>query len=288
MSKYITDMEISTNVAEAEMLIRRGFDKIPYDLAHEAADYSIYLWYKRGDSDAITRIQLTYMDSMESGLITMKYTKLDHDISGGNNRYSVNLWYFRGTTEADVPIVDLQVTINPSDEAKKFGDGWERLACDLTMSKKGSKLYLWMKREKPTFIREITATDDYSRDVSLFQTGYIRMDLSVNAEKDGCPIFIWYLLTTDSSKAVKDIKVSTNPDEEKKYRKQDYIKVDLDLNKWCWWSPEYLWYKKTGPKYHVKVMTMIPPSSASLYEGEAAMVIKKCLGTSDCFLCFHR
>lgn len=287
MSKYITDLEVSTNVAEAEILIKRGFEKIPHDLAQDTADYPIYLWCKKGDRDAITRIQLTYMAEMESGLITMKYTKLDHDINGGN-RYSVNLWYFRGTTEADVPIVDLQVTTNPSDEAKKFSDGWERLACDLAATDQDTKLYLWMKREKTTFIREITATDDYSRDLSLFQAGYIRMDLLVNKGKEGAPVFIWYLPTTDSSKVVKNIKVSTNRREEDEYQKQDYIQVDLDLNKWCWWNREYLWYTKTGPKYLVKVMTMIPPSSASLYVSEAAMLIKKRLGTSEYFLCFHR
>lgn len=288
MSKYITELAVSIDTNEAEGLLKRGFKKIPIDLMQDKHDYSIYLWYKKGDSAAITKVQLTYMENMQSGLSKLKYTRIESDLSGGTNKNPVNLWYFKGTTHADVPIVEVEVSIDPENEAMMFSRGWERLACDLTLTNKETKVYLWMKRETPTFIQDIDATGDYSRDVGLLELGYTRVDLIVNTGKEGAPIFIWYLLTTDSSKAVKDIKVSNNKADEEYYVNQDYIRVRLDLNQWCCWDPEYLWYKKISPKDPIKIVTMIPSSSTAVYEREAATVIKKMLCRCNYLLSFHR
>lgn len=288
MSKYITELAVSSSGSEAEGLLKEGFKKIPIDLLQDNHQYSIYLWYKTGDIGGITKIQLTYMGDMQSGLSTMKYKRLEHDLSGGNRKNPVNLWYYKGTTKSDVPIVELQVSTDPGNEAMMFSRTWERLACDLTLTDKETKFYLWMRREKPTFICEINATEDHTRDVGMLQMGWTRMDVIVNTAKGGGPIFIWYLLTTDSSEAIKDIKVSKTKADEEYYKDQDYFPVRLDLNQWCCWSPEYLWYKKTGPKDPIKVVTMIPPSSMQQYEREAATVMKKMLCKCDYLLCFHR
>lgn len=137
----------------------------------------------------------------------------------------------KGSSSYNIPIMNLKVTIEPEDEAQPFRAGWERLACDLSQGTGQKWIYLWVKREEPTYICEICITDDFASHASLFQDGFIRVDEDTNRRAGGPYIYIWYRQTTDAEQAFNDLQISTNDQEFKSFQKQQYDQVDGDLNK---------------------------------------------------------
>lgn len=288
MSKYITDLEVSLSQAEEEQLRKKEFRKINVDVTQGQGD-PIYIWYKRGHKGAITRIQLTHMQDMQQGLISMAYTKIDKDLKAGTSSDPVNLWYYKGALESDVPIVDLCLTTEPHDEAPKFGLSWERLACDLTLKDMGNRVYLWVKRETTSYICAVTATDKFSDDTSYFQNGYVRMDVNTNKGAGGAHVYIWYLLTTDDRKTLRELQISFNDEEYESYEKQGYERVKVNLNKWTASDPQYLWYKNAGPQDAIKAVSLVAdPASVEIYKKAGVQVIEKNIGKGAQYLCFQR
>ncbi|XP_019207256.1 uncharacterized protein LOC109196971 [Oreochromis niloticus] len=223
--QYITELQVSLDEAEETYLSSQGFIKIDVDLNKGAEGKYIYLWYKKGSSSPITRIQLTFNDGMSRGLITAGYQKINKNLNAGTSGDYIYLWYYRGNSEYDVPIVDLHVSIGAREEAQMFAFGWERLACDLNRKARGKWIYLWVKRERPT-------------------NGYIRVDEDTNRGAGGSFVFIWYRQTTNSQRAITDLKISTDDIDEMLFQYMGFTRVTTDLSKGAGGSYVYLWYKK--------------------------------------------
>ncbi|XP_035861579.1 uncharacterized protein LOC118495954 [Sander lucioperca] len=258
MTTYITQLDVSLHEDEEKKLQSQGFKKINVDLNKGAGGKYIYIWYKKESRSApITGLQVTFNDDMAVGLINAGYTKIDKDLNAGARGYYLYLWYFRGSGEYHTPIVEIDVTTDAKSEAHKFLQDWERLDCDLNRGAGGNLIYAWVKREKQTYICDVSASDSYGSDTEYFLEGYIRVDEDTNRGANGAYVFIWYRQTTDSQRALRDLKVSTNDLHYQTLKQQGYTSVSVNLNEGTGGNKVYLWYKKRGCNNPIKAITLL-------------------------------
>ncbi|XP_035760339.1 uncharacterized protein LOC118453656 [Neolamprologus brichardi] len=294
MPEYITELQVSWNQEDEESFSKEGFSKIPVNLNQEAGGNIIYLWYKKGMGPGISTIQFSFSQEMTRGLLEARYTKIDKNLNEGAGGDKIYLWYSK--SDRNVPIVDIDATEDAKTEAQKFKD-WERLACDLNRTAGGNLIYLFVKREKPTYISGIKATIDRSGDGDNFNNGYIRVDENTNrgAKVEGSPaptIFLWYRLSTYPKDAFRDLKVSTNQSEYEKYKKEGYLLVNQDLNEGTRGNNVYLWYMKDNSKNPIKAVTVITNQEAvGPYQNARVNVIQESLNTGNngvpIYVCFQ-
>lgn len=296
MPEYITELQVSWNKDDEEIYSKQGFSKIPVNLNQGTVGNIIYLWYKKGMGPGITNIQFSFSQEMTNGLLEAKYTKIDKNLNEGARGDEIYLWYSKSVE--NVPIVDIDVTEDADAEAQKFKDTWERLACDLNRNAGGNLIYMWVKREKQTYISGIKTTINCSEDGDNFNNGYIRVDENTNrgTNERGSPaptIFLWYRLSTYPKDAFRDLKVSTNPSEYEKYQKEGYLPVNQDLNEGTGGNKVYLWYKKGGSKNPIKALTVITNQGAvGPYQRAGVNVIQESLNTGNngvpIYVCFNQ
>ncbi|XP_033977281.1 uncharacterized protein LOC117475221 [Trematomus bernacchii] len=293
MAKYIAELQVSFNNAEERHLQSEGFKKISVDLNKGARGKYIYLWYKRG-SVPITKVQVSFHDVMTVGLLDAGYTKINKDLNAGAGGSYLYLWFFKGSGEFNTPIVDITVIADAGNEAVMFGFGWERVACDLNRESGGNWIHIWLKREAPTYICDVTATDSFWLDHDLFRSGYIRVDEDTNRCARGAYVFIWYRQTTDPKKALKDLQVSISDSQYQEYQRQHHLLVNVNLNKGAGGPREYLWYKKEGSNNPIKAITLLLNKKVVAdYDGRAGVtVIRKDLNEGNWgrleYLCFYQ
>ncbi|KAK5623499.1 hypothetical protein CRENBAI_013434 [Crenichthys baileyi] len=281
MSEYITEIDISLNKSDEEHLKSNGFIQNPVNLNKRASGDEVHLWYKKGCGSAITNIQFTFSDSMNHGLKGANYNLIKKNLNSRTGGDHIYLWYKYGCSECDVPIVDLFVTTEQQEEPQLFHMGWERLACDLNRKTAGSRIFLWVKRDQPTYISEITATAGFECDVSLFKEGFFRVDENINRGAGGKDIFLWYRQSTDITKALKDLAVSVNEDQENELKKKHFDRVSQDVNEGTRGKPVYVWFRKTCNK-PIKTLTVIPGALYKLpYERAGVQVIDRNLNKGN-------
>ncbi|XP_076013543.1 uncharacterized protein LOC143006090 [Genypterus blacodes] len=291
MGKYITELKVSTNQSEEEKLSAGGFQKINVDLNKGAGGNSIYLWYKKGDCGAITRIQTTFIQGMDVGLIREGYTKIAKNLNAGAGGDDIYLWYFRGSTEYDTAIVDIDVTVDANAEASKFTHGWERVGGDLNRNVGGNWIHTWVKREKQTYICDVTATNGFGIDADNFKEGYIRMDEDVSRGAGGMYSFIWYRQTTDPKKGLHTLEISTTDDEYQQYQQRKLTLVPVNLNEGTWGNKVYLWSKREGCFKPIKAtVVLVNPGAIHPFQVAGVRVIAGNLNAGNCgfpeFLCY--
>ncbi|KAL7388503.1 hypothetical protein ABVT39_015195 [Epinephelus coioides] len=282
MSKYITNLEVSLDKAEEQMLQSQGFKKIPTDLNKGAGGNQIYVWYKKDASfSPITRIQFTFREDMATGLITAGYTKIPKDLNAGTKGVAIYLWYFQGSTKHDYPIEEIEFSVSAATEAPKFGLGLDRLALDLNRGIEGDWIYTWVKREKETYVCDVTATAGFGSDADYFKAGYTRMDEDINRGAGGEYVSIWYRLTTDPKLALSDLKVSTNDEESEQYQQQDYTPVNVNLNEGTGGNAVYMWWKKEERSPIRDVTMILNMEAVDPYEKAGVIVIKRNLNAGN-------
>lgn len=283
MTTYISHLDVSLDEAEEQKLQSQGFKKINVDLNKGSGGKYIYIWYKNGSCPApITRVQVTFNNEMAVGLINAGYTKIPKDLNAGAKGDYIYLWYFRGHTEYDTPIVGIDVTTDAESEAQKFGLGWEKLACDLNRKAEGNWIHAWVKREKKTYICDVTATATFGSDADYFQNGYIRVDEDTNRGAGGAYAFVWYRQTTNSQRALGDLTVSTNDSEYQSLQQQNYQSVSVNLNEGTKGNEVYLWYKKHVCNNPIKAVTLLINTAAlQAYKKSGVNVIERNLNTGN-------
>lgn len=281
MGKYITELQVSLDEAEEACLSSQGFIKIDVDLNKGAEGKYIYLWYKTGSSSPITRIQLTFNGGMSRGLITAGYQKINKNLNAGTSGDNIYLWYYRGNSEYDVPIVNLHVSIDARVEALMFTLGWERLACDLNRKARGKWIYLWVERERPTYICDIAANADYDGDADYFRNGYIRVDEDTNRGAGGSFVFIWYRQTNNSQRAITDLQLSTNDREKMLFPYMGFTRVTTDLSKGAGGSYVYLWYNKGSSRPIRAVSVIVNTAAVEAYSFPRVFIRQKNLNSGN-------
>ncbi|XP_030601524.1 uncharacterized protein LOC115791552 [Archocentrus centrarchus] len=278
---YISELQVSLNKTEEYDLHGQGFTKIFVNLNKGAEGNTVYLWYKKGNT-AITRIQISFNNEMTKGLMDAGFHKINKNLNEGTSGDQLYLWYYKGSLKYDVPITDLFVSTQGADEPKIYKQGWERLACDLNRRAGGNWIHLWLKREKPTYIQEIKATNEYAGDDDNFNEGYIRVDEDTNRGAGGPSVFIWYRQTTDPKEAITKMAISTNDDESKNLQSQGYQIVNRDLNEGTKGKEVYLWYKNDTSSPNTKAITLLINASAKqVYEKDGIKVINKNLNSGN-------
>lgn len=292
MTKYINNLAVSVSETEESELRSKGFKKLEGDLNKGSGGPCIYLWYKTGTCDPITRIQLAFTDKMGEGLNSAAYEKIDKDLSHGVGSVYIYLWFYRGSTEYDVPITELHVSEEQKDGASHFRGGWERLACNLNRGNKGTPIYLFLKRETQTYICDITTSDRFDEDEEKAKNGYIRLDENTNRNGGGKSVFVWYRLNTDSEKAIHDVKISTTDSQYNNYQARDYTVVPTSLNQGTQGNDIYMWFKRelctSNP---IKAITVLDKQSVQQYIRAGVTVDKEDLNKGNdgdtLFLCFN-
>ncbi|KAL3975215.1 choriolysin H [Sarotherodon galilaeus] len=298
MPEYFTELQVSLNTAEEYFLRSQGFRNIAVNLNIGAGGNTIHLWYKKGMGPGITNIQFSFNQPMTNGLIEAGYEKVDKNLNEGAGGDQIYLWYSK--SDKNVPIVDIDVIKDADAEAQNFKDDWERLACDLNRNIGGNWIYLFVKREKQTYIADIKATVNCSGDERYFKNGYIRVDESTNRgatewwlHSTPPTIFLWYRLTTNSKDALRDLKISTKQSEYENYQQEGYLPVNQNLSEETGGNEVFLWYKKDGSKNPIKAVTVITnPRAVEPYLKAGVNVIQESLNTGNngvpIYLCFNQ
>ncbi|XP_048044515.1 uncharacterized protein LOC125267180 [Megalobrama amblycephala] len=283
----ITKLDISTTKKESEDLSSQDYQFINVNLNEAAGGNEVLLWYKKESGKRpVTRIEFSFNEQMKSGLADAGYEQVEKDLNAGvSNADHIFLWYLYGSTEYDMPIVDLKVTKAAKEEPPLIKDGWERLGCDLNRNASKTIIYLWVKREKTSYIQEIAGTVDFSSDSQMFEEGYTRVCEDTNRNAKGKNlVFLWYRRTTHKSKALTDLNVSTSHEDESKLQNEGYKKLSVDLNEGTNGKAVYLWYRKDEGQSIQAMVLLINSDAWKEYPGAGVNFIKKNLneGNSDC------
>ena len=292
MAQYITHLDVSTDKADKERLKSQGYMKIDVNLNKGAGGNTIYLWYKRGSQNPITRVQVTFNEDMAGGFTSAGYTKIRKDLNAGAKGDAIYLWYYRGSGEFHTPIVNIDVTTDAESDAEKVSLGWEALAYDLNSKARESRIGIWVKREPQTYLCDVTATDSFSKDADNWKNGYIRFDCDTNGGAGGKYVFIWYRQTTNLQGSVTDLAISSDEAEHRNLQQQHYQVVNVQLNEGTGDIPVYLWYKKDGSHNPIKTaILLLQPDKADMYQKKGFKVIKKVLhagirGKTECLCVF--
>ncbi|MEQ2219514.1 hypothetical protein XENOCAPTIV_019036, partial [Xenoophorus captivus] len=288
MTNYITELEVSRNDDEESYLSTKNYKRLPVNLNNDPKGNKVYLWYKDGTGPGITRIQFSFTDSMAEGLNAIGFHKIDKNLNTGRCGDNVFLWYCKGNGESHVPITKIE--LSRDDEARKFTDSWERLACNLNRGAAGDCAFLWVKREKKTYIQKIQITDHSDNDEDLFKNGYIRVDESTNRGTSGKPVFLWYLPTTKEEGNYVALQVSINDEEYQRYQNEGYLPVTppVDLNAGNQGEKVYLWYKLEDPDQKpIQTITLLYNLKfISEFEKVGVTVLRKNLNSGDGCPCF--
>ncbi|KAI7811108.1 uncharacterized protein LOC130552348 [Triplophysa rosa] len=265
MAKQITKLDVSTSNEEKEILAAQGYKFINVDLNEGTGGNQVLLWYKKEcGNKPVTRIQFSFFNDMKSGLAEAGYELVNKDLNAGVCGDHIFLWYFCGNTEHDIPIVDLSITKDAREEPTLLQDGWERLGCDLNRKAGGNFIYLWVKREKPSYICEIAASVDFTSDKYMFELGYTRVDEDTNRNAGGNYVFLWYRRTTDKSVALTALNISTSLQEEVKLQSKGFKKLSVNLNKGTSGKDVYAWHIKAGCESQIQAIVLLINSTAFL------------------------
>lgn len=259
----ITKLSVSTTKDDEEILGAQGYQLLNADLNKGTGKNRVFLWYKREcGMRPVTRIQFSFSSEMKAGLVNAGYELVNKDLNAGVGGDHIFLWYFYGNTEFDIPIVNIEVSKDAKEEPALLQDGWERLGCDLNRGAGGNYIYLWVKREKPSYISEITATADFNSDKQKFDLGFTRVDENTNRGAGGNSIYLWYRRTTDKSKALTALNVSTDFQENVRLQNEGFKKVSVNLNAGTTGNDVYAWYLNEGCESQIKVMVLLINSNA--------------------------
>ncbi|XP_055013371.1 uncharacterized protein LOC129410095 [Boleophthalmus pectinirostris] len=284
MAPVITALDVSTNTEEEKELQAKGFHKIPTNLNEgiPGAD-NIYLWYQKGDQPAVTRVQVTFNKEMEVGL--KDYVKIEKNLNSGTTGVPIYMWYSRAAGTYDVPIVDVTVTAQASSEANYLTARgvWEQVTCNLNLEAGGNYVYAWLKRQKPIYICNVTATNTYDRDVTLFNNGYTRVDVNTNLRAEGgTEVFIWYRKTTDEESSLSALNISTNDKEYEDMQKAGFKLVDVNLNENTSGDRVYLWRKTEPDLDKVRgLVLLLNMNAVDSYKAAGINVIERSLNTGN-------
>ncbi|KAL0149298.1 hypothetical protein M9458_055336 [Cirrhinus mrigala] len=227
--QQITKLNVSTSKDEEEILGAQGYEFINANLNQGAGGNQVLLWYKKECGNRpVTRIQFSFNNSMKSGLADAGYELVNRDLNAGVRGDHIFLWYFYGSTEFDIPIVNLQVTAEAKEEPASF--------------------------QKPRV--------DFVSDKHLFELGYTRADEDTNRGAGGNYVFLWYRRTTDKSKALTALNISTSLQEEAKLQAKGFQKLSVNLNKGTSGKDVYAWHKKEGCESQIQAMLLLINSKA--------------------------
>lgn len=286
MARYITALEVSTNYEEEQTLEKNGFTKINVNLNEgtQAAN-NVFLWFQKGDKLPVTRVQVSFSQEMEVGLEKSQFIKIPKDLNTGTTGEPLYMWYSRTTGSHDVPIVDVNVTVSASSEANRLTARgvWEEVSCNLNLGNGGNFVYAWVKRDKPIYICDITATNTYDQDRNLLSSGYTRVDVNTNLGADGgAEVFIWYRKTTDETNSLSDLNISINQTQYAEIQGESFEVVNINLNENTSGSAVYLWYKKEADLGKVRGMVLLLNKNAvKTYKDAGIKVIERNLNTGN-------
>ncbi|XP_026053557.1 uncharacterized protein LOC113039727 [Carassius auratus] len=281
---HITKLNVSTNDDEEQILRANNYLFINTDLNGGTGKNRVFLWYKKEcGMNPVTRIQFSFNDSMKSGLDDAAYELVDKNLNVGTRGDPIYLWYFYGNGESDIPIVDVKVSKDAEEEPAFLHDGWERLGCDLNRNAGGNFIYLWVKREKPSYICEITATVDSASDKSLFEQGFTRVDEDTNRGATGATtVFLWYRRLPDVSRTLTALNVSTSSHDETLTSKEGFDKLDVNLNQGTSGKKVFGWYTNKGCEAQIKNMVLlVNPGAWITYQKAGVNFINKNLNEGN-------
>ena len=291
MAKYVTELAVSLNVTEESQLRAENFKVVPGNLNQGAGGNTVRLWYKKGSTNPITRIQFSFTENMAKGLSDAGYRKINKDLDAGTGRVYIYLWYFCGTSRFDVPIHDLHISHDSQDGAQRFKHGWEKMSCNLNKFAGGENIFLFVKRTQEVYICDITATSGWESHSMLFNDGYTRMDQNTNEYDSDDQVFIWYRQSTEKDEAIQNLELSDSDMEYNNLQAQGYTVVNMNLTKRDGGNPVFLWYIKSAFD-PISSLTYVTSSAKNAYKAIGAEVrepsMHGCWGGDRLYLTFYQ
>lgn len=126
----------------------------------------------------------------------------------------------------------------------------------------GNYIYLWVEREKPSYICEVAASVDFYPDKHMLELGFTRVDEDTNRGAGGNYVYLWYRRTTDKSKALTALNVSTDFQENVRIQNEGFKKISVNLNAGTTGNDVYAWHLNEGCESQIKAMVLLINSDA--------------------------
>ncbi|XP_067266312.1 uncharacterized protein [Chanodichthys erythropterus] len=202
------------------------------------------------NAQPITKLDVSTCKDEEQKFSAQGYQFINVNLNQGAGGNQIFLWFKKEC--GNRPVTRIEFSLNAAMKPGLADAGYESRTI----------IYLWVKREKTSYIQEIAATVDFTSDKHMFELGYTRVCEDTNRNAGGNYVFIWYRRTTDKSKALTDLNISTSHEEESKLQNKGYKKISVDLNTGTKGKYVYPWYKKE-PSQH----SMVGPRWVSVHLG---------------------
>ncbi|XP_026852657.2 uncharacterized protein si:dkey-30j10.5 [Electrophorus electricus] len=276
----ITAIQISVSPEEETQLEQQGWIRVPGDLNSGTRGPQVGLWYRTDGDKRVTRIQFSFLHQIANKLHGAGFTKVDKNINENTAGDDIYLWF--KCENSGNPIIDLKVTTNLEDEVKQFQSGWECLSCDLNLNNGGNPhVRMWVRRNEATYMQNVDASVNFSP--VLFDKGYIHVDENTNrgTTPPGSAVFIWYNSSTSSGSGVSQLDVSLNESDEARLRKEQFIKVNKNLNDGTIGAPVYLWYKKGESRVIQFFVLLVGDEALKYYQQSGFHVVAKNLNNGN-------
>ncbi|KAM4560774.1 uncharacterized protein V3H82_014857 [Fundulus diaphanus] len=237
----IEDISITTSPDEEEKMFELSWERLACNLNRRAGGNNIHLWVKRARPTYICDLAATEGFDKDAEMFNKGYIRVDEDTNRGTRGDYVFIWY-RLTTSRDTAIRDMQVSITKEEYEGFRKAGYKLVDQDLNQETTGTPVYLWYRKDQPitNFSLMVKETDleKYKNVIQLIKK-------NLNEGNDGCTEYLWYYRKEEPlrSRAITDIAVSFNEEEERDLLLQGFIAVPHSLYNDERGNQVYLWYK---------------------------------------------
>ncbi|XP_035984499.1 uncharacterized protein LOC110368330 [Fundulus heteroclitus] len=237
----IEDISITTSPEEEEKMFESSWERLACNLNRRAGGNNIHLWVKRSRPTYICDLAATEGFDKDAEMFNKGYIRVDEDTNRGTRGDYVFIWY-RLTTSRDTAIRDMQVSITKEEYEGFTKAGYKLVDQDLNQKTTGTPVYLWYRKDQPiTNFSLMVKETDLEKYKNVIQ--FIKKNL--NEGNDGCTEYLWYYRKEEplTRRAITDIAVSFNEEEERDLLLQGFIAVPHSLHNDERGNQVYLWYK---------------------------------------------
>eukprot|EP00064_Thunnus_orientalis_P020604 superscaffoldBa00005753_g20745 len=238
----------------------------------------------------ITHLDVSLNVTEEEYLQSQDYKIIYGDLNKGALGKYIYIWFKK--EDGAPPITRIQVTFNDDMAVGLTAAGYTKIDKDLNAGAAGDHIYLWYFRGGTEYdipIVDIYVTKDAKDEGRKLKSGWERLACDLNRGNTGNWIYAW---TTDSRRALSDLKISTNDSEHWELQEQNYNKVDVNLNEGTIGDEVYLWYKQEESKPIKAITLLVNPAAVEWYMQAGVKVIKRDLNTGNLgkteYLCFYQ
>ncbi|KTG06785.1 hypothetical protein cypCar_00027088 [Cyprinus carpio] len=221
------------------------------------------------DERPVTKLNVSTTKDEEEILAANGYQLINSDLSEGTGKKQVYLWYKK--EHGLKPVTRIQFSFTDKMKSGLADAGYELVDRDLNAGAGGDFIFLW-------YFYGSTESDIPIMNLK----GYTRVDEDTNRGARGKYVFLWYRRSTDKSKALTALNISTSPQEQTKLQTEGFEMVVSDLSIGAGGAYVYAWYRKERCESQIQAMVLlINPDAWKEYQKAGISVVEKNLNEGN-------